>query len=224
MITNYQDILSLLKEVETFAESEMAAYIIGGGALMKHGIKSQTKDIDLVTRSTEEFNMLTEVFYDLGFRSEMPEPSYSRLALAHILTRDDYRIDLFDRVVCRKLYLSEGMMSRSVTEPSFKKLRLCVCAPEDILIFKAVTERDGDRDDAEDIIRKHDVGWDVVVSEIKHQVSVGEDVWITWIATFFDELAERMIPIPAKYEMDRLSDEYFKRFERERPYCSKECR
>jgi len=133
----------------------------------------------------------------MGFMSEMPVPSYGRLALSQILVRDDYRIDLFNRTVCGRLYLSEGMISRSKQEPFLRKMTLHTCAPEDILKFKAVTDREGDRNDAMNIIKNRAVKWDSVVSEIKHQISPGEDVWITWISAFFDELAERAAPIGA---------------------------
>lgn len=183
---------------------------------MKHGIKNLTKDIDLVTRSAEDYEILNQALLKMGFKSISPEPQYGRLELSQVLIRDDYQIDLFKRTVCGKLYLSDGMASRSDLEFHLRNVALHVCALEDILIFKSVTEREGDRNDAIDIIRNFPVRWDLVISEIKHQITMGEDVWITWMAAFFDELADRSAPIGGLKEIDRISDEYFEKLEKER--------
>lgn len=221
MISDYRDIISLFVEADRIVNRNIPAYMIGGGAMMKYGIKNQTKDIDIVVRSTEDFTTINDAFFKMGFESLMPEHTYDRLALSQILIRDDYRIDLFNRTVCGKLHLSEGMMSRSKQELFTRGLTLNVCAPEDILIFKSVTEREGDRDDATNIIRSHAIRWDLIVSEIKHQISLGEDVWVTWMAAFFNELAERDVPIGALKEIGLLSDIYFEEFEKKNIDCGK---
>lgn len=56
------------------------------------------------------------------------------------------------------------------------------CAMEDILIFKSITERDGDLEDSKAIITGTRVDWKAFMGEIGMQISEGEDVWITWIA------------------------------------------
>ena len=217
MIVDHRDITSLFIELDEIIETCVPVYLIGGGAMMKHGVKNQTKDIDLVVRNAEDYETLFLALKKIGFRSISPEAQYGRLELSQVLVRDDYQIDLFNRTVCGKLHLSEGMISRSKQESFLKNIGLHLCALEDILIFKSVTERGGDREDAINIIRNYPVRWDLVVSEIKYQVSVGEDVWITWMAAFFDELTYRSDPIEALKEIDELSDRYFERLELEKP-------
>lgn len=79
---------------------------------MRHGLKEETKDIDLVVPDGDTFRLMTHMLIDAGFRSETPGNEYERMEIAHILVKGDVRIDLFNRSVCRKLSLSPGMIGR----------------------------------------------------------------------------------------------------------------
>jgi len=215
MIKDYREILELFKELSNNADRQMDVYLIGGGALMKHSLKDYTKDVDIIVDDKETFIGLTRLLLNIGFTSRIPEGAHQKMALSQIFEREGVRVDLFNRIVCRTLFLSEGMKSRSFPEET-GGVRLHVCAPEDILIFKSVTEREGDREDSAHIVRSGTMNWDTVMSEIKHQVDNGEDVWITWIATFFNELMEeKKIMAPIQKELNALSDAFFEKYEKE---------
>ena len=51
MITSTDKIDSLIEEIADTALGDMNLFIIGGGAMMYHGIKESTKDIDIVVRT-----------------------------------------------------------------------------------------------------------------------------------------------------------------------------
>ncbi|MDR0523844.1 MAG: hypothetical protein LBG62_05435 [Candidatus Methanoplasma sp.] len=105
-----------------------------------------------------------------------------------------------------------------IEEKGLKGMHLSICSLEDVMIFKSVTERDGDREDCARLIASRRIDWNAVLDEIKCQVDAGESAWITWMASFFDELAENGAPIPHKVlaEVDRMSDEFFGRYEKTR--------
>ncbi|MCL1811372.1 MAG: nucleotidyltransferase [Methanomassiliicoccaceae archaeon] len=215
MIKEYREILELFKELSDNTDKNMDIYLIGGGALMKHGLKEYTKDVDIVVGDEETFNGLTQLLLDVGFISKMPEEAHLKMSLSQILVRGEARVDLFNRTVCRTLFLSEGMKGRSRPEET-GGVRLHVCAPEDLLIFKSVSEREGDREDSAQIVRSGKMDWNTVMSEIKHQMENGEDVRITWITAFFNELAEeKKIITPMQKELNALSDAFFEKYEGE---------
>ena len=153
----------------------------------------------------------------MGFRSIRPGAGYSRMNLSDMLERDDgYRIDIFNDRVCGKLRLSDGMVSRSSERVRHEDVALSSCAMEDILIFKSITERDGDIDDCSRLIELNHVDWDVVLGETVEQVATGEDVWITWIADRLNVLSETMgVTIPILGDINRMADEYLAKWEKD---------
>ena len=130
--------------------------------------------------------------------------------------KDGFRIDLFDTRVCSKLKLMEGMASRAALRYQNGNLRLFSCSGSDILIFKSITERDGDIEDCGRLIELNQVDWDIVLSEVMVQISEGNDVWITWIADRLNVLSETMgVSIPVLKTIDRMADEYLAAWEKE---------
>lgn len=151
---------------------------------MYAGLKYFTKDIDLVVRTEQEYNSCVEAMKRMGFRSIRPGAGYSRMNLSDMLEREDgYRIDIFNDRVCGKLRLSEGMVSRSKERVRHEGVILSSCSMEDILIFKSITEREGDLQDCKAIITGTMVDWMIFLKELEEQISTGEDVWITWVPT-----------------------------------------
>jgi len=214
MITEFGEILSLFAEISKFVEDDVNVYLIGGGALMYHESKRLTKDIDIVVRTDSEYDAVRNAFTDLGFASDIPGGAYGRLSIPGILTRGVFRVDLFCKEVCGKFSLSEGMVKRARTVERFGRVALHVCSVEDILLFKCMTEREGDLDDCVSINRRHVVDWDVVLKEAKEQSRMGQDVWITWITVRLEDLEDAGIRVPIMKDMRDLSDKYIEKWEK----------
>jgi hypothetical protein len=216
MITEYSQIQRLFVELDAHITKKAIIYMIGGGALMKRKMKSMTKDIDIVVDSETEFNNVQAALRKARFETILPTKGYERLELSQIFVRDDFRIDLFCRKVCGRFSLSENMKGRSDRDViQTRSIELRVCSPEDIFLFKTMTERDGDLDDCSNIIKgKTDFKWSVVLDEAQVQSREGQAVWITWITNRLEEFAERM-DIPILDDMIGLADEYIAEWERD---------
>jgi hypothetical protein len=210
MISDYSAVLGVFRELDAVLTEPVNLFMIGGGAMMKHGLKIRTKDIDIVVGSDDAYYTILNAFVNIGFASEIPGGPYERLSLTQILTRGDLRVDLFCRDVCGKFSLSEGMMSRaSEEEAGLKRISLRVCSPGDIFLFKTMTERDGDEEDCASIIRDvTDLDWQMILDEAVKQSETGEPVWITWITARLEHFAEKNLSIPILDEMVRLADRY----------------
>ena len=217
MITDSVRMTGLMDELAGILDRDTDLYMIGGGAMMFLGSKAATKDIDLVVSGADAYNMVHQALERLGFESIRPGAGYSRMNLSDMFERSDgYRIDIFDTKVCSKLKLSEGMMFRSTLRYRNGHLRLFSCSGSDILIFKSITERDGDIDDCSRLIELNHVDWDVVLGETVEQVATGEDVWITWIADRLNVLSETMgLMIPILGDINRMADEYLAKWEKD---------
>lgn len=183
---------------------------------MYAGLKYFTKDIDLVVRTEQEYNTCVEAMKRMGFRSICPGAGYSRMNLSDMLEREDgYRIDIFNDRVCGKLRLSEGMVSRSKERVRHEGVILSSCSMEDILIFKSITEREGDLQDCKAIITGTMVDWMIFLKELEEQISTGEDVWITWVADRLWILREEArLSIPVLDKIIEMADDYLDRWER----------
>jgi len=216
MITDYSQIQKLFVELDGHIFERTAVYMIGGGALMKRKMKPKTKDIDIVVDSKPEFDRMQDAFRAAGFKPTLPTKEYERLALSQIWVRDDFRVDIFCKMVCGRFSLSEGMKRRSVRDNiRSKNIDLFVCSPEDIFLFKTMTDREGDYDDCSSVVKiMVDFEWSVVLNEAKEQSKDGQAVWITWITNRLEEFAERKMDVPILADMIKLADEYIAEWER----------
>jgi len=217
MITKYSEIQDLFVELDTFLSKKVTIYLIGGGALMKRKMKDKTKDIDIVVGSEAEFDRVHDALRAAGFEPTLPEKEYDRMALSQIMLKGDFRIDVFCKKVCGHFSLSENMKKRSTLDDiRTKNVELRVCSPEDIFLFKTMTERIGDFDDCSSILKgKIDFEWPIVLNEAQVQSKIGPAVWITWITNRLEEFEEMGLNIPILGEMIKLSDEYIAEWERD---------
>ena len=182
--------------------------MIGGAALLHRGLKEVTKDIDVVVSPREEFIHLQHVLATNNFITKSPTNVYKNMNLSEIYVRDDYRIDIFAERVCGKFSLSKEMQQRAETIYEYDMLTVHICSNEDILLFKSMTEREGDIDDCIEIA-KTTPDWTIIIDELKAQASSGEQVWITWVAERLDLLAEKGVYIPILKELHKLVDDYY---------------
>ena len=215
MIGDFSDIISLFSELNASLKKNVDVFLIGGGALMKYGLRDETKDIDIVVSSDEEYKDLNAALRSIGFSEQTPGIAYRRMALSDILIRGEYRVDLFCRCVCGRFALSEKMRERASLVLALNKVKLFTCSLSDIFLFKSMTERAGDLEDCFRMATEYELEWDAGLEEAERQ-SVGDHgVWITWITERMELLSERKVRIPILERMLALSDKYMDRLEKE---------
>src|SRR3989338_465606 len=214
MISAFDQIIPLLEEIDGLLEKNVDIFALGGIALMHRGLRAVTKDIDLVVSGDTKYFMLRKILDRIGFTQKKPEFGYEHFNLSQIVIREDFRIDLFSKTVCKRLSLSSGMMKRAEKVIELGKLRFYLCSNEDIFLFKTMTQRPGDLDDCIALAARG-ISWDAILDELQSQIRYsGRAVWITWIGERLDILVEKGLNIPIMKQVDLLREEYFEELER----------
>ncbi|MBN2422380.1 hypothetical protein JXB41_04070 [Candidatus Woesearchaeota archaeon] len=214
MILSFNDLDKLFKEIDETLKEKVHFYVIGGAVMLYHGMKTATKDVDIVVDSTDEFRTVEKLLKNIGFESKIPTTEYKKIDLNQMFIRNDYRIDLFQRTVCKGFILSKSMMKRAETIRTLKNLSISLCSTTDIFMFKTFTERPGDIDDCL-LLAEKGIDWDVMLAEIKSQIRTSEQrVWITYIGERLDLLENRNLVIPIMNEINKLREEYFNDLEK----------
>lgn len=182
--------------------------------LLYNNLKPSTKDIDLIVNSKKEFKLLTSTLEKLDFKLEKPTKEYSNFNLENIIIKENYRFDIFNKIVCNNLFLSKNMIKRAKIIKKFKNINLFVCSLEDILVFKSITTREGDVDDCKSISRLK-LDWKIILKEIEYQIKIsGNNIWITWFEERLNLLEDKGINVLIIKEIRKLSFNYYKNLEK----------
>ncbi|MBU0666143.1 MAG: DUF6036 family nucleotidyltransferase [Nanoarchaeota archaeon] len=214
MITNYDQIEEFFKEINQIIEKKINLYVIGGAVLLRRDLKGGTKDIDLVVDSKAEFMEFQKALEKLDFKPQIPGKEYEHMNLNQIFQKEDFRIDVFYKEVCGKFSLTEDMKQRAEIIQDLENLRVSHCSNEDILLFKTMTERDGDLDDCISIAVPG-IDWKIILKELQNQIKQSkQDVWITWVGERLDLLEDKGLEIPIMNEFDSLRNKYFEDLEK----------
>ena len=170
-----KDLEALLLEIGNTIEKPLEIFLIGGCNLALQGIKQATKDIDIVVKNEKDFEALTAALKKMGFGNlSNPETPYKKMNPNAILVHPKKpRVDIFTKIVCNALTLSENMADHSLEQ---KKGNLSVkfLRSEDIILFKSITERDGDLEDVAAIIRHQKPNWGYFMHELGRQHDTSE--------------------------------------------------
>ena len=103
-----------LEEVGSYVAKPMNIYMIGGCALSFKGLKSVTKDIDIILTSQKDFDIFDTAIKKAGFTSMTErESEFYLTALSVYKKSDESRIDVFLNQVGKMLRLTENMKKRS---------------------------------------------------------------------------------------------------------------
>jgi len=186
-------LLAGLAELDDTIDERVDAYLLGGANLILRGLKDTTKDIDVVVADREAFLTLVEALQELGYEERRDlEAVYEQLAPSLVLEKDGFpRWNIFVDVVADALSLTGGMQDRSDTERQFGTLRLHLLSLTDIFVFKAVTDREGDLEDAALIARQGTVDWQQVMDEIERQEEQADQYFSFAVLDTLDLLADR---------------------------------
>lgn len=214
MINEFKQIEKLFEELDKNMTEEITIFVIGGAVLLRQGLKPATKDIDLVVQTKKEFTNFQKILLNNNFKTTIPGKEYSNMNLSQIFVREDFRIDLFEKKVCKGFSLTNEMLNRAERIMNLKNLKIAICSNEDILLFKTMTEREGDLTDCIAIAMQKNPDWKIMLEELKNQINnTDQDVWITWVGERLDILEEKGLDIPIMKEINKLRDEYFDKLE-----------
>ena len=214
MISEFEQLNELFNELDRTLNVKIHFYIIGGAVLLYHNLKTGTKDVDIVVEEKKDFIAAEKALKKIGFKSKLPDGEYKKLDINQIFVREDFRIDLFQRAVCKGFMLSERMKNRAQKVRELKHLTISLCSTTDIFLFKTLTEREGDLADCI-ALAQTGIEWDAMLEEINKQLeNSGNAVWITYIGERLDVLLERGLRIPIMEKIDKLREEYFDEYEK----------
>jgi len=179
----------IFREINRELKTDITVYMLGGGALIRHGFKVATKDIDLVTDNHHQIEQLTDVLKDLGYVIVTDlEREYLDLGANVILEREDSpRFDIFFKIVCKKLMLSKDIKDRAIEYIVLSNLNVKILSKEDIFLFKVVATRERDMEDAS-LVVESDVDWYTILEETEKQNKYSERKWFPMLYQAIEEL------------------------------------
>ena len=169
-----QVLTATLNSIATYLDNDLNIYLIGGGAMMFYELKPATKDIDIVFQSHEDLEHFVKAANKAGIKPvETPGKEYKNIGASLIMVADSgIQLDLFDRVVCNALELTDSVVGRAIHQRDMGKLHIHLMSREDIALFKSITERESDLDDIR-TLTEAGLDWSIVEEECLNQKDSG---------------------------------------------------
>ena len=183
-----------LRKIADQLQTEVEAYLIGGGAMALHqpSLKDTTKDIDLVVVDETALSRLMGVLNELGYE-EVTDlgDEYDRLGARHCVRNDaGCQFDVFYSQIADKLFFSDGMQARSQQFLSSEYFSVGLVSFEDIFLFKAVAERPDDIGDMATLVQT-ELDFDIISDELERQVELlGGEFFVTVVSASLERLDE----------------------------------
>jgi|SRR3989344_4512891 len=190
---NLEEQISLFKIIGSQLSKKVECIAIGGSAMMFYGAKTTTKDVDLVFLKKDDLEAVKKVLFNSGFDERKNIKGVFRedeeIIKPVMMDGKETRFDLFLNEVIGFIVHNE-LIERIKELHDFGNLRVKTASPEDILMMKACTEREKDRDDAAEIIKKFNIDWEVILSETSKQTKIGIAAFPILLYDFLTELKE----------------------------------
>ena len=191
-VTEQQD---LLQNIAKKLKREIVVYAVGGTAMMFHGIKDTTKDIDLVFNDEKERAVFEEAAISQGYKEFDPIVVYgvekeNKPVMLARKKGEAERFDLFTNHVI-SFFFSENMKKRAENVVEFGgKLILKIADVHDLILMKCATDRQKDAEDVQTIIETNKINWKIVIEEAKHQVALGKHSAVFDLGEFLEKLKD----------------------------------
>lgn len=191
---NISQQIDFFKIIGKGLDKKIECIAIGGSAMLFYGAKKVTKDVDLVFSSKKDMELVKDMLEKSGFA----EKSHLKRIFRHyedtasepiMMEGHNTRFDLFvNEVITMKL--TESIKGRVKEVHEFDNLIVKTLSPEDVIMFKCATEREKDRDDALELIKKFNINWDILIEESINQTKIGGDAYPVYLFDFLSELKE----------------------------------
>jgi len=211
MISDFEHITSLFREIDQKLSRTVRLYIIGGAALLFYRMgKGYTKDIDVIVTGKKHGEVLSTALKKLHFSLTHKPAAHGDLQIFEILEKEDFRVDVFHTTVMRDFSLTKTMEKRAHPLLELRFLSVLVCAKEDIFLFKSLADREQDLEDSVDLI-KTGLDWQAIWNELQVQIRLCKDPAKRRTLVFFFlgrllKLEEKGIHIPIKAKVEQLLD------------------
>ncbi len=185
---------SILREtLESIAKNlkeVIEIYLIGGGAMMFYELKPATKDIDIVFKNRKDLEAFIVASKKAGIvHAGSIGKEYENMGTTIILRAPSgIQLDLFNRVVCNALELTQGVKERATHHADMGKLHIHLMSREDIALFKSITEREADLDDIR-TLAEAGLDWTLVEDECLKQKKPG--YWAQFILVKMADLKDK---------------------------------
>jgi len=181
----------IFKEIEQLSTNRIEAYMLGGGAMIQHGFKTATKDIDLVLDDQVHLTTLISALKEIGYGTVTElENVYKKMDAKTVLERENRpRFDIFLDIVCKKLVLSENIKERSIEYIDLDHLTIKLLSKEDIFLFKVVATRERDMEDASRLVESG-LNWSVILKETERQSVYTDRKWFPLLYQSIEELEQ----------------------------------
>ncbi len=194
----------LFRLIADYLEQDLICIAIGGTAMMFSGYKTATKDIDLVFKSEADREIFVRAITQLGYTKRSLKGIYDQKreqskGRPRIYTRGDERFDLFVKDVFGfKLGFSLDKIAQRQDFLGKKELIVLVLPKEELILLKAITGRERDYEDIENILNlEKNINWDYLITEAIKQKDNNP-----WILIDLEETLQKIKKltfIPGKY-------------------------
>ncbi len=191
-------------------KKKIVCYAIGGTAMMFHGFKDSTLDIDLVFENVDDRKAFSEAIIMLGYQDMNSKQVYGiKKNQPKMYTLGDERFDLFleDVVSCK--FSSDMKKRANEVHQFFDNFVLKIADLHDIILMKSATDRLKDIDDVRNIINEYGANYSVLIDEAKSQVELGNRRALFELGCFLEDLRRMKVKIPKK-----VLDEIFRSLNR----------
>jgi len=175
-------------------KTKIRVFLLGGCAMVFRGLKAATKDVDIVFTSPDALKEFVNVLKSLNYYEVVELPKeYGKMGASAVLRNaDEFQCDLFYKEVCKGLDISDGIIKRAEHLKTFGNLDVYMMSPEDVFLFKSVTERNADLDDMR-ILAGVGLDWNVIKEECISQEKM--KIWEAF-------LAKKLAELKAKFDIE----------------------
>jgi predicted nucleotidyltransferase len=192
---NIEDQEALFKLIAEYLDKDIECVAIGGTAMMFSGYKTATKDIDIVFESEKNRKEFIKAIEKLGYTERSIKGVYDKKRTEHkgkpvMFSRGDERFDLFVKDVFGVIINHEITQRHDFMGK--KALIIKILSKEDLILLKAVTNREKDMEDIEAICEKEkNIDWNKIVDYAINQKK--NNPWIMY------DLEEKMQILKKKF-------------------------
>ena len=188
---NLEEQIGLFKIIGSQLKNKVECIAIGGSAMMFYRAKNSTKDVDLVFLKKGDLESVKKILFDSGFNERKNIKGIFRededTSKPIVMEGKETRFDLFlNEVIGFRIHGATIERLREVHE--FGNFIVKTASPEDILMMKGCTEREKDRDDAAELIKRFNINWNVILSEMSSQAKIGMAAFPLLLYDFLNEL------------------------------------
>ena len=175
-LSGREDIIQFLSTLDEWVTTEIDVYLIGGAAMTVTGLKDQTKDIDLVLASPEQYTAIKHALLNNEFTTTAipTETEPTRGETIRLEREDGYQLDIFEHQIVGRARLTETMQTRANSFWTGTTVSAHILADEDMLFLKLLAAGDLNANRRRDLnevtayIRRAP-DYDIIINEINAQ-------------------------------------------------------